>query len=322
MIRTLFFFITLLVFSGCSFSNQTISNKKELISEENYALHKAVRANNIELVKELISKNININKKDLYGYTPLHLAVRFNYFDIAKELIDNGADVNTIDIYKDTPLLDSTRSGYSDISKLLICSKADAKFVDSFNKSALDYALLKNDEIILSLLKGENLQESCKEKEELFDEVEEQIIDTFEEENFNQLSISLSKLFPNLKTWNANYNKNTQTFTFKSKNIFQNGNLSEEYKRILNEFFPKYIEEVLKYKEKILNIYIDYSSSKKELLILQNDADKVFEYMKKLNNKTIRENIIWIEKNFFSDGVVLEKGSFDKLEFKVESISN
>lgn len=331
MIRILFFSILLVFFSGCSYSSIKINTKKQENIKTNYALHNAVRINNLDLVKELISKNdMNINQKDLYGYTPLHLAVRFNFFEIAKELIDNKADINTIDIYKDTPLLDSVRSGYNEISKILICNKADIKVLDKFNKTPLDYALLRNDENIVLLLQSKNLEEACIKKEKVVLEQlpQEQIIQEEpllvpKEETFSELSLSLNKLFLNFKAWNVNYNKATKTFTFESKNIFQNKNLSEEYKAILNDFFPKYLEEVLKYKEKILNVYIEYSSGKKELLSVQDDAEKIFDYIKKIQNKTINENIIWIEKNFFSDGVVLEKAStFEKLEFKIESISN
>ncbi len=322
MIYNIYFFVILLFFSGCSFSNLQIQKEEKQIIYEDNILHNAVRVNNIRLIKELLSKNdIDINKIDFYGYTPLHLAVRFNYFDIAKELIDNGANVNTIDSYKDTPLLDSIRSGYTDISKLLICNNANIELMDKFNKSALDYTLLKNDKYILSLLQSKNLQESCKKKQEVIKKEinEEKIIVSEKNILNNEVSISLSKLFPNLKKWNANYNKTTQTFTFNSKNIFQNENISEEYKVILNEFIPKYLEEILKYKNEVLNVYIKYTSSKKDSLDIQNNAEEVFKYIKKMSNKTVHENIIWIEKNFFYDG---EKSFSDKLEFRLDSISN
>jgi ankyrin repeat protein len=68
-------------------------------------LHLACRDGNIELVKELLSLEVNINKQDSEGLTALHIAKNI---EIIKMLIEAGANPNLQD-YRSryTPFLDS-----------------------------------------------------------------------------------------------------------------------------------------------------------------------------------------------------------------------
>ena len=173
--------VFLLVLSGCSLKkdapshikesikNQKVSyenpktsiNKSDFINE--LALHDAVRAKDIEMVKLLISEKSEINIKDEYGYTPLHLAVRFNELEIAKLLVNAEAILNTQDNYKDTPLLDSTRNKFTKMSELLICKGAYRNVSDSHNMTPLHYSSKTKDVYISNMLLSSSLEEYCQE---------------------------------------------------------------------------------------------------------------------------------------------------------------
>lgn len=93
-----------------------LKDKGALLYPENYSpvyadngntpLHFAITNNNIEMVKELLTQNINYNAKDENGRTPLHIAILLGLNDIANILIDSGkADMNAVDYYGGTPLM-------------------------------------------------------------------------------------------------------------------------------------------------------------------------------------------------------------------------
>jgi ankyrin repeat protein len=60
--------------------------------------------NPIEVVKELLKYNIDINNKGEDGTTALHAACMIPHIDVIKELIERGANINETDIYDNTPL--------------------------------------------------------------------------------------------------------------------------------------------------------------------------------------------------------------------------
>ncbi|MDR2171463.1 MAG: ankyrin repeat domain-containing protein [Planctomycetaceae bacterium] len=71
------------------------------------ALHYAVCYNNpnIEMLKYLISKGVNVNAKTKNLITPLHMAARYNpNIDILKYLVSQGADTSAKDDNYETPL--------------------------------------------------------------------------------------------------------------------------------------------------------------------------------------------------------------------------
>ncbi|MEN8153442.1 MAG: ankyrin repeat domain-containing protein [Acidobacteriota bacterium] len=54
-------------------------------------LHRAVIAGKIRIIRKLLKYNVNVNKTDDYGWSPLHWAFFLNKSEIKKILIDNGA---------------------------------------------------------------------------------------------------------------------------------------------------------------------------------------------------------------------------------------
>jgi ankyrin repeat protein len=60
-------------------------------------LFNAVEKNDLLKVKELISRGVNINSIDIYGYSALHVASSKELNDLALFLVDNNIDLNMQD---------------------------------------------------------------------------------------------------------------------------------------------------------------------------------------------------------------------------------
>ncbi len=83
----------------------------------------------------------------------------------------------------------------------------------------------------------------------------------------NQVAIyeALNRQFSkDLSRWNADINEDTLTFTFKSPEVlFKTGdiNLSEQYKELLNDFFPRYMATLKPFHESISEVRIEGHTS-------------------------------------------------------------
>lgn len=106
---------------------------------ETHMVHIAVKGNNPELIKYLITKNIDINIKNSAGSTPLHLAAIYCYPKILDLLIENGAEVQAENSKAETPLhYASKRNCFSAVTSL-IEANANPHKKDQKGKLALDY---------------------------------------------------------------------------------------------------------------------------------------------------------------------------------------
>ena len=108
-------------------------------------IHEAAWTGNIELIKQLIDSDIDVNVKRNRGETPLHIAARFSYYEVAKLLISNGADVNVRNDFGLTPLHEAAYSftiGGQKIStiKLLFLKGADVNAKSNSGGTPLDVA--------------------------------------------------------------------------------------------------------------------------------------------------------------------------------------
>ncbi|MCF6366168.1 MAG: ankyrin repeat domain-containing protein [Bacteroidales bacterium] len=111
----------------------------------------AIGEHNFEMVKLLVEKGTDINKKDYLDYLPIFYACRDKEKnkDIIKYLIDKGVNINTENREEKTILhilcsfeYDYAENSYSDIEtiKLIIKKGIDIESVDNENKTALHYA--------------------------------------------------------------------------------------------------------------------------------------------------------------------------------------
>ena len=87
-------------------------------------LYYAATDNDLNYIKLLTAKGVDLSKGDYDGRTALHLAAAEGNFDIVKYLLDNGADLSSIDRWKSTPLQEAIRCKHDKI----------ALFLKNFNK--------------------------------------------------------------------------------------------------------------------------------------------------------------------------------------------
>jgi ankyrin repeat protein len=93
---------------------------------ENTFVHIAIEISNkkdedkeLEIIHKLLSKNINLNDKNIFGDTPLHLAVDKNSVHLVKFLLQNNANINEKNKKGETPYSLAIRSGRTDILRLM-----------------------------------------------------------------------------------------------------------------------------------------------------------------------------------------------------------
>jgi hypothetical protein len=92
-------------------------------------------------VKRLLSiRNINVNVKDVNGWTPLHYAAENGHVEIARLLLQNGADVNAKGYDGWTPLHFAAIFGHVDILHLLVENGANLEEQDNHGSRALHEA--------------------------------------------------------------------------------------------------------------------------------------------------------------------------------------
>ncbi len=271
--------------------NETLKVAVEHVDflDEN-ALHDAVRANDLMLVKFLINQGVIKNQRDQYGFTPLHIAVRLHNLEIVKYLVEEGVDINTLDVYKDTPLLDSTRNNDTGISRILICNGAYRNVVDMHSMSTLNNSAKNKNQYITELLRTNNLKDEClkepleenenevveeevTEEEEVVEQeeatiedevIEEEVIEEeeitteeaiVEEEPIVTIGLyeALIKEFKNdFEPWNANLDEESLVFTFQKPSL-----LFSKGKQNLKSKFKNILNDFLPRYAKILDEYKD-----------------------------------------------------------------
>lgn len=93
--------------------------------------------------KMLLNKEIHaslLEKKDIFGNTPIHYAAAFGKKEILNLLLSQGANVNAKNKNRMTPLLLASAAGHDDIVQLLLQSKANINARDREGRTALHYA--------------------------------------------------------------------------------------------------------------------------------------------------------------------------------------
>ena len=116
------------------------------------ALQLAVREKNQPLVEVLLKNKASVNKKDLFGISPLMSAVSLGLTKIAELLIQNGADVDGLNDYDETPLLKAIQQQKSRCARLLIDRGADLKRITGFEETYLHQAIRNDLSTIAELL--------------------------------------------------------------------------------------------------------------------------------------------------------------------------
>ncbi len=83
-------------------------------------LRNATSDGNIEKVKELLQKKVDVDAANEFGITPLMLAAEANHIEIAALLMANGANVNARSRDGLTALIYAAEEGNAEISAMLV----------------------------------------------------------------------------------------------------------------------------------------------------------------------------------------------------------
>ncbi|OHD19837.1 MAG: hypothetical protein A2086_14090 [Spirochaetes bacterium GWD1_27_9] len=94
-----------------------------------------------DLVKILISNNVDVNLADDNKITPLHWAVEFDNYEIVQMLLSNGANVNAVDLLNETPLHWAAWTGHIKSAKVLLEYNSNVLFKNNGGVTPLDLAI-------------------------------------------------------------------------------------------------------------------------------------------------------------------------------------
>jgi len=135
----------------------------------------------------------------------------------------------------------------------------------------------------------------------------------------NSLYDALNEEFKDdFKKWDAQLEKDTLLFRFNSPHLmFKMGvsKLKNKYKKVLDDFFPRYIKTLEDYEHQIVNVFVEGHTSsefklgrdKKEkfaynMELSEKRARKVVEYILAIDNEIVKMNSSWIKTTFRAEG--------------------
>jgi len=116
-------------------------------------LGRAAAGNHINVIRFIISKNIDVNGTDGKGQTPLHYAAANGMKDAAAVLFSCGAMANIKDGDGQTPLHKAAAHGMNEMTEILLKNGARINDADSNGNSALELALENRHRDTASLLR-------------------------------------------------------------------------------------------------------------------------------------------------------------------------
>lgn len=120
-------------------------------------LYNAVRSNDINKVREAIASGVCDSYTDCYGYNAFHFACQAGYADIVKLLICRGINCDKKNPYGDTPLHDACYIGHKNIVEILINAGVNCDAQNRWGATPLHYACHKRHTDIVKLLIAHNV---------------------------------------------------------------------------------------------------------------------------------------------------------------------
>ncbi|OGO96416.1 MAG: hypothetical protein A3F41_03160 [Coxiella sp. RIFCSPHIGHO2_12_FULL_44_14] len=116
-------------------------------------LKMAAKLGNIEIVKLLLERGVDINAQNgQLGYTALMIDVRGGHIEMVRLLLDRGADIDRQTIRGMTALMLAAQHGRTEIAQLLLDRGADIDLKDSLHFTAHSHAVQRQQTEVAELL--------------------------------------------------------------------------------------------------------------------------------------------------------------------------
>jgi ankyrin repeat protein len=115
--------------------------------------------NHSKIVQLLVAHGANVNAQAASGATPLFWAVMRDQKDDEKFLLDHGANPNLADAYGDTILDSALHLGFQSLVEPLVDKGADVNAEDQSLHRPLTYALQKDEDTAVGILKKHGAHE-------------------------------------------------------------------------------------------------------------------------------------------------------------------
>ncbi|MEA1915078.1 MAG: ankyrin repeat domain-containing protein [Campylobacterota bacterium] len=317
--------------------------------------------------KLLICNGADKNAEDRHAMTPLHNASKNNDLFIAMLLQNDN-------IAKMCEKLDITLTNYDQGSNKIcgeiptgMATKINLTVSDESNESMKPFGPydaviednkycaqldkpIKSDKSYIVTAVGTNSAEQDIEIANLNDLRAGNIVAAPQSEYIEGLYEALMSEFgPDFATWNAELDKNGLVFRFKNPaDLFKHGSskLSQNFKNILTNFYPRYLNVISQYKDQIAETRVEghtssvYRSAKndaqryaKNKKLSTARANKVFDYTMAIKDPKLGENLEWLMDNYkpygmsYDDLVMDASGVEDqaasrRVEFRINKIMN
>ncbi|MFY0675139.1 MAG: ankyrin repeat domain-containing protein [Bacteroidia bacterium] len=140
--------ILALLFVSCKQQSSTSETNNETQVEFAMDIHAAASTGNLEVIKQYINANVDLNKQDPFaGSTPLMTAITFNQEAIVKELIDAEVDLEAKNTDGATALHTAAWFGRIEMVQLLIDAKADKAAKNGFGATPRESVMVSFDEV-------------------------------------------------------------------------------------------------------------------------------------------------------------------------------
>jgi len=128
----------------------------------NSPLMMAAWKGHVEVARLLMDRGAEVDKKSQGGSTPLKAAAQMGHVEVARLLLDRGANHMAKNQYGSTPLMEAATMGHVEVARLLIVRGAEVEATDKTGKTPLMIARERGFQDMVTLLattQTETLQE-------------------------------------------------------------------------------------------------------------------------------------------------------------------
>jgi len=143
-------------------ANSTVEELERQTNAGVSPLHMAINLGRIDIVKVLLTKEIDLDLQDKHGNAPLHYAIAKDRLDIVKLLLASEADIELQNSDGITPLHQAAYTGSADMVTYLVDRGANVDALNQQGTTPCQMALARNNMKVVSFLMGMSKKECMK----------------------------------------------------------------------------------------------------------------------------------------------------------------